>query len=72
MVSWEGVMRACGAVATCVWLAYGLRPSHFDCLCWEGIQLTCMNGVRGSALVFYPERVGSIPSRGCDIGGHTV
>jgi len=43
---------ACGAVTTCVWSAYGLCPSHFDCLCWEGIQLTRMNCVRGSALAF--------------------
>ena len=52
MAGWVGLMRACGAVATCVWSAYGLPPSHFDCLRWEGIQLTHMNGVRASALVF--------------------
>jgi len=45
-------MRDCGTVATCVWQAYGLRPSHFDCLCLEGIQLTRMNGVRASTLAF--------------------
>jgi len=27
-----GLIHACGAAATCVWPAYGLRPSHFDCL----------------------------------------
>ena len=32
MVSWVGLILACRAAATCVWLAYGLCPSHFDCL----------------------------------------
>ena len=66
-------MRACSAVATCVWSAYSLCPSHIDCLCWEGIQLSRMNGVRGNALVFFVlDGAGSIPSHGCDVGGHTV
>jgi len=52
MVGWGGLMRACSTVATCVWSAYGLRPSHFNCLCQEGIQLTRMNGVRDSVLAF--------------------
>ena len=34
---------ACGASATCVWPAYGLRPSHFNCLCREGSQVTPMD-----------------------------
>jgi len=33
MVGWVGLIRACGAAATCVWSAYSLHPSHFDCLC---------------------------------------
>jgi len=52
MLGWGGLMRTCGAAATCVWPAYGLRPSHFDRLCQEGIQLTSMNGARAGALAF--------------------
>ena len=52
MLCCGGLMRSCGAVATCVWSAYGLRTSRFDCLRREGIQLTRMNGVRASALAF--------------------
>ena len=39
-----GLIHTCSAVATCVWLAYGLRPSHFDCLCQECSQVTPMDG----------------------------
>jgi len=52
MLGWVGLMWACGAVATCVWLACGLRPSHFNCLRPEGSQLTHMNGARDSVLAF--------------------
>ena len=68
MVGWVGLIRACDAAATCVWSAYSLRPSHFDCLCREGIQLTRMIGVRASVLVFYPEDARSNPPW----GGQTV
>jgi len=56
-LGWGGLMRACGAVATCVGSVYGLLPSRFNCLCQEGIQLTHMNGVRASALVFFIQRM---------------
>ena len=52
MLGWGGLMGACGTVATCVWSAYGLHPSHFNCLCREGIKLTHMNGIRATTLAF--------------------
>ena len=62
-------MGACSDVATCVWPAYDLRPSHFDCLRREGIQLTCMNGIRASTLAFLSGgRAVQSPPR----GGQTV
>ena len=63
-------MWACGAVATCVWSAYSLRPSHFVCLRGEGIQLTRMNGVRASVFVFYPEDVRLNPPQGVRLSVH--
>ena len=41
-------------------------PSHFDCLCREGIQLARMNGVRGMVvlLFFYPEDASLNPAYG--------
>ena len=53
MVGWVGLMHACGAVATCVWPAYGLHPSHFDCLRREWSKLTCMDSAMGKVLVFW-------------------
>jgi len=47
--SWVGLIRACGAAATCVWSAYGLRPSHFDCLRQEWSDLTRMEHAWGKA-----------------------
>ena len=68
MVGLVRLMCACSAVTTCVWYAYGLLPSHFDCLPREGIKLTCMNGVRASALVFLSGGCVFKPPR----GGQTV
>ena len=47
--SWVGLIHACGAAATCVWSAYGLSPSHFDCLHREWSDLTRMVHARGKA-----------------------
>jgi len=49
MLGWVGLIRACGAAATCVWSAYALRPSHFDCLRREWSDLTHMVHARGKA-----------------------
>jgi len=72
MVSWVRLMHACGAVTTCVWSAYGLCPSHFDCLCREGIQLTRMNGIRARALFFDPEDESLNTPLGGPMGGGRV
>ena len=45
-LSWVGLIRAWGIAACCVWTAYSLRPSRFDCLRREGSQLACMDGAR--------------------------
>jgi len=49
MLGWVRLIRLCGAAATCVWLAYSLRPSHFDCLHREWSKLTRMEHSRGKA-----------------------
>ena len=51
MLGGLGLIRAYSAAATCVWLAYGLRPSHFDCLRWGGSKLTRMDSARGKVHV---------------------
>jgi hypothetical protein len=40
---------ACGTAATSVWSAYGLRPSHFNCLRREWSDLTRMEHAWGKA-----------------------
>jgi len=49
MLGWVGLMLACSAAATCVWSAYGLRPSHFDFLRREWSTLTRMEHAWGKA-----------------------
>ena len=45
--SWVGLICACSAAATCVWSAYSLCHSHFDCLCREWPDLTHMEHAWG-------------------------
>jgi len=59
MLGWVGLIRACGAAACCVWSAYGLRPSHLDCLRREWSDLTRMEHPWGKAHALLA-------------GGHTV
>ena len=64
MLGWVGLIRACGATATCIWSAYSLRPSHFDFLPreWSNSHTWIAQGVR--CLLFDPMGAHSILSRG--------
>ena len=64
MLGWVGLIQTCSAAATCVWSAYGLHPSHFDCLHqeWSNSHAWMAQGVR--RLFFDPVGAHLIPSRG--------
>ena len=71
--SWVGLIRACGAAATCVWSAYGLCPSHFDCLRREWSDLTRMEHARGKAHAWGKAHAhGCRWSNGLTTGGESI
>ena len=59
---WVGLIRACGEAACCVWMAYGLCPSHFDCLRWEGTNSRTWIAQGLKSLLFDPEVTVSNPA----------
>ena len=64
--SWVGLIWACGAAA--VWSAYGLRPSHFDCLHQEWSDLTCMEHPWGKAHALGRRWSNGLTTSGASIG----